>query len=243
MTLALDGAPHLAKVAASMLSEQMPDYINDTYWPCALFNLTGGSNGCTRAVDWDNCGKRMHERIKGKKGLKIGSYTFEKTSIALYGTCAGIFQSENHAEIVLNPRDNMDVYEMIEGNRAVAMFARVPFSEYPVAFCSDIANLAVFRELRLLGNIIHCMVILIIRHDGAFKSNDHMNHFSVSQLLVTGCTLTHLLFTVYQMNKSNFCSTKLRNWQDSIKSMFCLVIMHRYHKVNDYYWFLDSSSG
>jgi len=136
----------------------------------------------------------------------------------------------------------MDVYEMVECNRAVAMFARVPFSEYPVAFRSDIANLAVFRELRLLGNVIHCMVILIIGHDGAFKSNDHMNHFSVSQLLVTGSTLAHLLFTVYRMNKSHFLAPQnYRNWQDSIKSMFCSVTMHKYHKVDDYYWFLDST--
>jgi len=85
MTLASDGAPHFAKAAASMLSEQMPDFINDTYRSCALFNLTGGSSGCTRTVDWDHCGKRTRERIKGIKGLKIGSYTFDKASIALYG--------------------------------------------------------------------------------------------------------------------------------------------------------------
>ena len=86
------------------------------------------------------------------------------------------------------------------------------------------------------------MVILIIGHDGAFKSNDHINHFCVSQSLVTCSTLAHLLFTVYWMNKSNFLAPQnYRNWQDSIKSMFCSVAMHKYHKVNDYYWFLDST--
>ncbi len=86
------------------------------------------------------------------------------------------------------------------------------------------------------------MAILIVGHDGAYKSNNHGNHFGVTELLLTGSHLSHLLFFLFYRNKSRFFPNQnYRNWQDSIKSMYISVSMHKVYNVNDYWWFLDST--
>ncbi len=54
------------------------------------------------------------------------------------------------------------------------MFARIPFTSYSMLFHSDIANAAIFCELRLLGIVFNYIAILIIGHDGVYKSKDQI---------------------------------------------------------------------
>jgi len=100
----------------------------------------------------------------------------------------------------------------------------------------------VFRELRLLGHIFHCMAVLIIGHETAYKSDEIKPHLSISHLLTVASMLSHLLFTCIRLKALGFLAPQnYRNWQDTIKSMFVSVAMHRFHNITNYYWFLDSS--
>ncbi len=196
--MASDGAAHFRLAAATLMTGRLSEEVVEVYTGCALFNVLGSRSGCTTACDWDYLGKRSRKRLKSNIGIQIGALTVNKNLLAIYGCFAGIFSTDKEAEIILNPNDAMDVYEMTLCIQAVAMFARIPFTNYPVHFHSDIANAATFRELRLLGNVFHCMAILIVGHDGAYKSNQHGNHFSITDLLVTGSTLSNLFFFVPQ---------------------------------------------
>lgn len=240
VTLASDGASHFRLASATLMSDRLPQEIVQVYTGCKLFNVSGSRYGCTTSCDWDHLGKRSRERLKSLIGITLGTLTVTKNSLAIYGCYAGIFSTPEEAELILNPADAMDVYEMTLCLQAVAMFARIPFTSYPIHFQSDIANAAIFREPRLLGNVFHYMAILIIGHDGVYKSKDQGNHYSITELLVAGSTLSHLLFYLFRRNKSKFLpSQNYRNWQDTIKSMYVSVTMHKTNNIANYWWFLD----
>ena len=243
MTLVSDGAAHFSLASGGLLDGILPSYICEVYSDCKLFNLAGGADGCTRGADLDHLGKRSRERIKSGKGVSFGMFTFEKHALTIYGCFAGIFQSENEAETILNPKDAMDVVIMVLGLQAVARFSRIPWNLYKEVFRNDASNFEIFRELRLLGHIFHCMAVLIIGHEGAYKDNDPKEpHLSLSELLTFASILSHLLFVCHRRRRTNFLPNQnYRNWQDQIKSMFVSVTMHKHHGVINYHWFLDSS--
>jgi hypothetical protein len=99
VTLASDGASHFRLASATLMSQRLPQEIIEVYGGCKLFNVSGGRYGCTTSCDWDHLGKRSRERLKSVIGIKIGTST-------------GIFSTPEEAELLLNPADAMDVYEM-----------------------------------------------------------------------------------------------------------------------------------
>jgi len=224
------------------MSTNLPPNILNEFADCALFNTVGSIDGCTHACDWDHVGKRTRERIKSSLGIRIRWHSFQKTNLAYYMKYAGINSSPEEAELLLNPQDAMDVYEMVLCLQAVAMFCRIPFDNYDVAFKREINSNQVFRELRLLGHIVHCMAVLIIGHETAYKGSEIKPHLSITELLTFASMLSHLLFTAYRLSTTAFLANQnYRHWQDTIKSLYVSVAMHKIHNIHNYWWFLDSS--
>ncbi len=97
--MASDGASHFRLASATLMSQKLPEEVAHIYSNCRLFNLSGGSNGCTTACDWDHLGKRSRERLKSVIGVTIGTLTVTKNSIAIYGCYAGIFSIVTHCTL------------------------------------------------------------------------------------------------------------------------------------------------
>ena len=53
--------------------------------------------------------------------------------------------------------------------QVIAVLSRVPIAGYALPFWNDIAKVVVFQELWLQGYVFHCMTVLIIVRDGAYK--------------------------------------------------------------------------
>jgi hypothetical protein len=239
-TIVSDGAAHFRKAAGKLLNDDLPKYIWIVYEnSCDLFNLTGSCFGTTMAVDLDHLGKRFRERVKSNKGIAIGNFVFTKDLLQSYLCMAGVVNS-NVAMQLLNPEDSMDVDEMVRCLQALGALRNMEYAMMPQGFRNTFGSESEFKAMKLFGNLSRTMCNLIIGHEGGIE--EEKDHMSIEMLLCEASKLSHMLFFMYRMHRTNFIPNQnYRNWQDTIKNLFVVVTIAKHEGMDDIWWFLNTS--
>ena len=137
----------------------------------------------------------------------------------------------------------MDVVSM---SRCLLALGELGQQTPPADYMNEPVNRDRFYELKIISRVFKIMASIVIGTEKGYtietENNLDNNHISISQLLVLCSELAHLLFVIYRASKGRFLPPQnYRNWQDTIKSFYISVSVHKHYGVNEYWYFLDST--
>ena len=132
--------------------------------------------------------------------------TLTRTDLAQLLAYSGVVQHAAEAERLFDPEDNMDVSEMVQCLDAIGRLTDTPWLNFPAAWRTSVGNRTIYYEMRILGSVARAMCAMIIGHEG--RADEEGTHLSVSEYLVVGSRLSHLLFFLFRRNKTSFCAAQ-----------------------------------